>query len=288
MKKKIWPALKILFTLWIISSVVSMFFNSNTGVIVNGNVAVIPIHGIITVSKTSGFTTTGVTSQGVITNLEKAYSNPGIKAVILDINSPGGSGVAADEISQVIKLSNKTTIAVIRDVGASAAYWIASSTDYIYSNRLSLVGSIGVIGSYLDFSDFITEYNITYQRYVSGEYKDMGSMFKKPTEKERELWQDLIDQMRDMFVEEVALNRNIPVKNVDMLSDGRLFLGVDAKKLNLVDELGTKKDALFFIANTYNITVQPVEFKEKKSFSDYLSEFKTGKFINSDPTIQFK
>ena len=67
MKKKIWPALKILFTLWIISSVVSMFFTSNT-TIVNGNVAIIPIHGVITVSKASGLTSDGVTSDGVIAN----------------------------------------------------------------------------------------------------------------------------------------------------------------------------------------------------------------------------
>ncbi|MEM4397999.1 MAG: RDD family protein, partial [Candidatus Woesearchaeota archaeon] len=135
------------------------------------NVAIIPLYGVISVSEGDMFSSDIISSDAVIKKIEKAENNKEIKAIIFDINSPGGSPVATDEISQKIKSlkqKNITTIAVIREYGASGAYWIASSTDYIFANRMSLVGSIGVIGSYLDFSGFLNRYNITYQRYVSG------------------------------------------------------------------------------------------------------------------------
>ena len=287
MKKKIWPALKIIGIIWILSSILAMFFSTNTDLISSGNVAVIPMHGIITVSKAGGLSN-GVTSDEVIKHLKKATENPNIKVIVLDINSPGGSGVAADEIGQYVKTINKTTVAVIRDMGTSAAYWVASATNKIYANKLSLVGSIGVIGSFLDFSEFINEHNISYQRYVTGEFKDMGSMFKKPTKAEEKLMQKIIDDMKDIFVNEVALNRNLDVKKVNEIANGQFYLGNEAKDLGLIDEIGTKENAFKFIENEFNITVQEVELKKKLSFSDYISEFRIGKFINLNPYFLFK
>ena len=84
--------------------------------------------------------------------------NKDIKAIVLEINSPGGSAVASDEIASAVKKSNKPTVAVIREAGASGGYWIASSTDHIIANRMSITGSIGVISSYLEFSGLIEKY----------------------------------------------------------------------------------------------------------------------------------
>jgi len=156
-----------------------------------------------------------------------------------------------------IKSIDKPTVSVIRDVGASAAYWVATSTDRIYANRLSLTGSIGVIGSYLDFSDFIEEYNISYQRYVSGEFKDMGSPFKEPTKKEMGLFQDLINKMKEFFVNEVADNRNMTYEKVSELADGRIFLGIEAKELGLIDETGTKQDVVHYLETERRRKFQP-------------------------------
>jgi len=283
-KDKVFPALKIIASLWIISSLAAMFF-SMEGDIGSGNVAVIPIHGFITVSEGSSFTSGIISSDTVIEHLDNAASNPNIKAIILDINSPGGSGVAADEISQKIKSIDKATVAVIREIGASAAYWIAASTDYSFSNRISLVGSIGVIGSYLDFSDFIKEYNVTYQRFVSGELKDMLSPFREPTKEEKEIFQKILDDLHMIFVEEVAQNRNMSIEEVEKLATGEIFIGTQAEKLNLVDYVGTKQDAVEFIEKKLNISAQLVEYKKKKGLSELLSEFKPeiGKFINPIP-----
>jgi len=287
MKKKIIQALKIIGIIWLLSIIISsMFSYSNFD---SGNIAVIPIYGEITTIGSKGFTV-GASAEKIIADLDEAYNNPNIEAIILDINSPGGSGVAADEISQKIKGSEKLTVAVIRDYGTSAAYWIASSSDHVYANRLSLTGSIGVIGSFLDFSGFIQEYNITYQRYVSGELKDMGSAFKQPSTKEKEIYQKLIDDMQNIFIEEVAMNRNLTISEVEKMATGQIYLGIEAKELGLVDELGTKEDAVEYIETQLNITSDLVRYEEKINFMDLLS-MKTGemgKFINPGSSILFK
>ncbi|MEK6916457.1 MAG: signal peptide peptidase SppA [Nanoarchaeota archaeon] len=283
-KIKILPVLKILAILWIISSLTSLFFVSDFS-IAKGNVAIIPIHGVIGVD--GSLTGSSVSSDSIIAAIDKA-DKMGVKAIMFDINSPGGSGVAADEISQKIKSINKTTVAIIRDIGTSAAYWVASSTDYVYASRLSMTGSIGVIGSYLDFSGLLEENNVTYQRYVSGELKDMGSVFKEPSAKERQIFQDIINKMNDFFIQEVAENRGMSTQEVRRLATGQIYLGSDAKTLGLVDELGTKQDALKFIANKYNITATSFEIKEKKSLIDILSGLKRENFINLLPSIQIR
>ena len=248
------------------------------------------MHGAIYVNEPGSLSMDGVTSDQIIDQLEKASNDPGVKAIILDINSPGGSGVAADEISQKIKTLEIPVISVIRDSGASAAYWIATSTDKIFANRMSLTGSIGVVGSYLDFSDFITEYNVSYQRYVSGDLKDMGSAFKKPSSKDKEVFQKIINKMNDFFIKEVATNRNMSVTKVRKLATGEVYLGIDAKANGLIDELGTRSDAVKYLEIKLNSSITPVIFKEKKTLSS-LFELRTdeiGKFINSGPSFEFK
>ncbi|MEM3374063.1 MAG: signal peptide peptidase SppA [Candidatus Woesearchaeota archaeon] len=248
------------------------------------NVAIIPIHGTISVSEGDMFSSGVVSSESVISKLDKVLKNKEIKAVIFDINSPGGSPVPTDEISQKIKELKKyniTTIALIREYGASGAYWIASSCDYIFANRMSLVGSIGVIGSYLDFSGLLQRYNITYQRYVSGELKDMGSPFKPASEEEKKVFQKLIDDLNEIFIEEVSLNRNLSIEDVRKLATGQVYLGIEAKKLKLIDEIGTKQDAINFIEKNLNINANVIEYKDTKSIFDSLlaSKSKLGNFI---------
>ncbi len=256
--------------------------------------AVIPIRGMIVVDAPTGlYREGGVSSEQIIRYINDADSNPSVKAILFDINSGGGTPVATDEIAQRIKTINKTNIAVIREVGASGAYWIASATDRIFANRMSITGSIGVIGSYLEIADLLDQYNITYRRLVSGEYKDMGSPFKEMTKDEENKYQAILDQMHEFFIEEVAANRNLDPDEVKDISDGSVFLGVEAKDLNLVDELGTKADAIAYLEKELNITASLYEYKEEMSIFDLFSmfsnpDFKIAKFINSHneiPTI---
>ena len=254
----------------------------------SGNVALIPIEGVIIGSDDSSsiFENTA-TSQDIVELIEKADKNSNIKAIVLQINSPGGSAVASEEIANAARKTNKTTVAWIREVGASGGYWVASASDHIVASRMSVTGSIGVIGSYLEFPGLLERYNVTYQRLVSGEYKDIGTPFKEMTPEERAVFQKAIDSMRDYFVSEVAKNRNMPRKDVDKIANGLFYIGLEAKDLGLVDELGSKEEVIAFIEKKEGIKAELVEYKKETTLFDVLSEvmgkqsFFVGKGIGS-------
>ena len=238
----------------------------------SGNVALIHIDGVIMGSEDSqSFFESTTSSLDAVELIEKADKNPNIKAIILEINSPGGSAVASEEIANAVKKTNKTTVAWIREVGASGAYWIASSADHIVANRVSITGSIGVIASYLEFPGLLERYNVTYRRLVAGKYKDIGSPFKEMTSEEASVFQQNLDVIRDYFVSEVAKNRNLNKKDVDKIANGLFYLGSQAKDLGLVDELGGKDEVIKYIDGKEDITAEIAEYKKEKGILDLLS-----------------
>ena len=254
----------------------------------SGNVALIPIEGVIVGTEDSEFLFESITtSPETVEFIEKADKNPNIKAIILEINSPGGSAVASEEIANAVKKTNKTTVAWIREVGASGAYWAASASDHVVANRVSITGSIGVIASYLEFPGLLEDYNVTYRRLVSGKYKDIGSPFKEMTEEENEIFQKNLDTIRDYFVSEVAKNRNMNKKDVDKVANGLFYLGAQAKELGLVDEIGGKDEVISYIEKKEGIKAELVEYKKEKTLFDVLSKvlsrqsFFVGKGIGS-------
>jgi protease-4 len=273
---------KIIRTTWkVISTGISilmvlifaMFFFSIIGSFVpaleTGNVAVIPLEGLITTGDVTFQTT--VDSAGIVKLIEKAQENDDIKAIILEINSPGGTPVATDEIASAVKESNKTTIAVIRETGASGAYWIATAADKIYANKMSITGSIGVQASRLEFTGLLADYNVTYRRLTAGRLKDAGTMLREMTPEEQQLFQTMLNKLHDEFIRTVAENRHLPETTVRELATGFVYLGSEAKELGLVDELGNKKDALKYLEQELNITAEPVDYKIQGTFFDKLA-----------------
>ena len=238
-----------------------------------GNVALVPIDGIILGTDDSGSFFESVSSSlDIVELIEKADKNPNIKAIMLEINSPGGSAVASEEIANAVRKTNKTTVAWIREVGASGAYWIASSAEHVVASRVSITGSIGVIASYLEFPGLLERYNVTYQRLVSGKYKDIGSPLKEMTAEEKAIFQQNLDAIKDYFVSEVAKNRNMNKKDVDRIANGLFYLGAQAKELGLVDELGGKDEAIRYIEKREGIKAEIVEYKKEKTLLDILSD----------------
>ena len=236
------------------------------------NIAVIPIEGVITGNGGSTLGQQGVTSHQIIDFIDQANADLTIDGIILEINSPGGSAVASDEISAAVKKSEIPVISVIREAGASGGYWIASSTDFIIANRMSITGSIGVISSYLEFSGLMDDYGVGYERLVSGDLKDLGTPFKKLKQNEQEILQKKIDLIHDYFVEEVSLNRDIPKEKVEKLATGEFYLGVEALNLGLIDQLGDMDTAreyykLFYDANN----VKLVSYQQEPSLFDVLA-----------------
>ncbi len=237
-----------------------------------GNVALIPIEGPITVGGQRTLGESSVSSTSTVQFIKEAEENPTIEAIVLSINSPGGSAVASDEIAQALKHTTKPTIALIREVGASGGYWIASATDHIIANRMSITGSIGVISSYLEFSGLMKEYGVGYERLVSGKFKDVGTPFKKLDASEKALLQGKIDTIHDYFVDEIAQNRNLEKDLVAKLATGEFFLGSEALEYGLVDELGNEDTVKEYLIQQHNLSgVDFVVYQQEETFWDILT-----------------
>ena len=235
-KRPLWK--KVLITISIIFGVllfISLFDDTKFG-----NVALIPINGMITGNGGNYLGERTISSMDITNYIKTAEEDPQIKVILLEINSPGGSAVASDEIASAIKKCKKPTVALIREAGASGGYWIASATNYIIANKMSITGSIGVISSYLEFSGLMEEYGVDYQRLVSGKHKDMGTPLKKLEDDEKIILQNKLDKIHDIFIREIAINRDLSLTKVKELATGEFYLGIEAYELGLVDELGDK------------------------------------------------
>lgn len=237
---------------------------------VSGNVAVIPIKGVILAGGGDSYFEELTSSVDTVAALREADEDISIQAVILDINSPGGAPVASDDIVQQVRKMNKTVVAVIGDIGTSGAYWVASASDRIFANEVSITGSIGVIGSYVEVAKLLEDYNVTYRRVVSGKYKDIGSPLKEMTDEEGALLQNTVDKMRDYFVRSVAQNRGMKLEDVSKLATGAFYLGSEAKENGLVDEMGNFYDAISYIESKHNITAELVEYTAGPTFLESL------------------
>ncbi len=237
-----------------------------------GNIAVIPIAGVITsTSDAERLISQGSANSKKISEwVKKADESDNIKAIILEINSPGGSPVATDEIASAVKKAKKPTVAVIRETGTSGAFWVATSAGTVFANKMSLTGSIGVLASRLEFAGLLKDYNITYRRIVAGKYKDAGSRFKEMTAEEQALFQKTIDKIHEYFIEEVAKNRNLDTASVRELATGFVFLGEEAKELGLIDYLGGRDEAVKFLEEKLGIKAEISEFRERGKLTDLL------------------
>lgn len=257
----------------IIAGAIGLFLGvGSTETVKIGNVAVIPVEGPIVTTSGAGLGKREVVSDDIIRLIEKAEKDTTIKAIVFAINSPGGSPVASDEIAAAIKTTNKTSVGWIRDLGASGAFWIATATDHVIANPASFTGSIGVIGSYLEFGNFLSDYNVTYRRLTAGKYKDMGSPFKTMTPEEQALFQQSLDELHTGFINAVAENRKLSPDVVRNLATGQFYTGLQAKNLGLVDELGGRKEVVAYLKQQLKTDITLVPFKKPKSFFERLAE----------------
>src|SRR3989338_8744063 len=232
-----------------------------------GNVALIPIEGVITGDGGSYLRQSTTSSKTIVEFIEDAEKDAQIQAIVLEINSPGGSAVASDEIATAIKKSTKPTVALIREAGASGGYWIASATNHIIANRMSITGSIGVISSYLEFSGLMEKYGVGYEQLTAGKYKDMGVPYRKLQDEEKSIFQSKLNTIHRFFKEEIAENRKLSEEAVEQLATGEFFLGVEAFSLGLVDELGDKTAVEEYLKTVHGLeSVDYVEYRREVGF----------------------
>jgi protease IV len=257
----------VFFVIFILLPLSLSLFSTKTG-----NVALIPIEGIITSNGGSYLGQATISSKTIVGFIQEANDNEHIKVILLELNSPGGTPVGTDEIAAAVQATEKPVVALIREVSASGGYWIASAADHIISNRMSVTGSIGVLSSYLEFSGLMEDYGVGYERLVAGDNKDIGSPFRKLTQKEKATVQKRLDKLHTFFIEEVAKNRNLPEKKVRELANGDVYLGVEALDLGLVDQLGNKDTAKMYISNNYGIKeIKFLEYVQEVSLLEMLT-----------------
>ncbi len=230
-----------------------------------GNIALIKVSGSIS-SGGETFFEKQASPDEIIAMIERAEKNAAVKGILVEINSPGGSPVASEELMKAVKNAKKPAAAVIRDIGTSGAYWVASAADFVVASPVSITGSVGVSGSYLVFSQLLENYGVRYERLVSAEHKDIGSPFRNLTEEEIAIAEEALAKMHDYFLSSVVENRQLTDKAaIEKISTAIVFLGSEAKELGLVDELGGKKEAEEWLKQQTNLTEISYVTYEKRS-----------------------
>ncbi|MDD5544872.1 MAG: signal peptide peptidase SppA [Acidobacteriia bacterium] len=207
-------------------------------------------------------------STSFVEQLDKYGKDSSIKAIVLHIDSPGGSAAASQEIYSAINRvrtkNKKIVVASIASVGASGAYYAACAADKVYANPSALTGSIGVILQYYSYGDLLKWMKMKDVVVKSGQFKDTGDPARDLTDAEKEYLQKLIDDTYQQFVEAVAKGRKLSVDAVKTVADGRVFTGREAKANKLVDEVGDLQDAIDAAAKMANIKGEPHVIKSTK------------------------
>ncbi|MBI3547678.1 MAG: signal peptide peptidase SppA [Elusimicrobia bacterium] len=197
-----------------------------------------------------------------------------VKAIVLDINSPGGSVGAVQEVYQaILRVRNekkKPVVAVVGDIAASGGYYLAAACDKIVVHPGSLIGSIGVIFNRIEAEPLLKKIGITTEPIKSGKMKDIGSPARPMTKEEKEVLQAIIDDTYGQFLTAVAEGRKMPVDKVRPMADGRIFNGAQALSLGLVDQLGDSRDALLLAGKLGGIPGKPKIMRDSDSFSSVL------------------
>ncbi len=199
-----------------------------------GNIGIVEINGVI------------LSSKKIIQEIKDFRDDPGIKAIIVRINSPGGGIGPSQEIYREIEKTRpqKKIITSMGSVAASGGYYIASATEGIIANPGTITGSIGVIMEYTNLMEIAKKIGISPVVIKSGKFKDAGSPLRELDDAERRYFQDLVDELHQQFVKDAAKARKIPLEKMAALADGRVFTGQKALGLKLIDRIGNLDDAI--------------------------------------------
>lgn len=252
-KKKYIPALLIL----VISAYLIRHFYHNNSC---SAVAVIPITDHITSSPT--YDDKGVErgdetlALDIIKQIREANTNRKVKAIMFEIDSHGGDGVSAQKVIYALKEVHKPTVALIRSVGDSAAYWIATATGHIFALPISDVGGIGITSSYSDGYDQNQKNGITFHQLSIGKYKDMLNPDKPLTSDEQAHIMKELEIKNQYFLQGVADNRHLSLDKVKELANGAPMTGQEALKNGLIDEYGSFAEVERYLSKVLNKDVK--------------------------------
>lgn len=230
-----------------------------------GKIALIKIDGMISDSDLSGpFNVIGTEPEPTIELIRRADSDLEIKAILLRINSPGGTVAASQEIYRELMRVSKPVISSIGDVGASGAYYVACASSRIVASPSSAVGSIGVIMEAPNYGELLKKLGVEMTVVTSGKHKDIGNPARKMTPEEMLILQSQSDLAYKQFTKDVAKGRRVKISKAEEWATGLAYPGEEAKKMGLIDDLGNYQDAIDLAAELGKIVGEPeiVEYSQ--------------------------
>ncbi|MEP9409935.1 MAG: signal peptide peptidase SppA [Candidatus Brocadia sp.] len=277
----------LLFTLFIGSLVLSKALITSTAAkgrkqvtetVIGGSgeskVAIIPIKGILSNESAEGiFIEKPSIVEVVKQQLEQATDDAHVKAILLEVDSPGGGITASDIIyNQIIKfkaVTQKKVVVYMQDIAASGGYYISSAADAIVAHPTTITGSIGVIMPLINVAELINRYGIKDNSIASGNLKEIGSPLKEMTADEAAILKGIIDEMYMQFVKVVSTGRNLDIEAVKKIADGRIYTGKQAIENGLVDQLGYLEDAITLTKKLAGLTeATVVRYEEHYGLAD--------------------
>lgn len=213
-------------------------------------ILIIPINGMISGHREKGMMSSSPSLiQEVVSHLDKAKKDKRIKAVILKVNSPGGTVTGSDLLyHEIVKFKEETGIPVVAcmmGMATSGGYYVSLPADYIVAHPTTVTGSVGVVFMRPKFNDLMGKIGVEMEISKSGHNKDMGSPFRPTTEEESELFQKLIDDMAVIFKDKVIKHRKLSDKNLKDVLSAKVYIAQDALNNGLIDEVGFVDDAVW-------------------------------------------
>lgn len=199
---------------------------------------------IIDLAGTIQYDGTACSPEGFKELLDEASDNKHVKAIVLRVNSGGGTATAGEEMAEYLKQFDKPVVVSSASINASAAYEISAQADYIYVAKSTEIGSIGTAMQVTDLSGLLGMLGVNMDVIASSESKDSSYGFRPLTEEERAYYQRMVNQINDMFIENVSEGRGMTLEEVRALANGLAFTGVDAVENGLADAIGTREDAV--------------------------------------------
>jgi protease-4 len=275
MKKNPWIILLVLvfifgslFVFLMGSAAISLFGDSNVRVTAKNSILHLKLEGVI------------MDGKKILKPLEKYAENKNIKAIVVEINSPGGVVGPSQEIYYELKRvreeQKKPIVAVSTGLMASGAYYAAVGADKIVVAPGALVGSIGVIMEFMNLEKLYDWAKVSRYSITTGKFKDSGAEYRPMREDERSLFQSLINDVWGQFKEAVATGRNLKPEIVNQYADGRVFTGRQAVENGLADKTGTVQDAIQMAADMANISDNFELFEPPKAHKNILEMFTGG------------
>jgi len=240
-------------------------------------VGIVKIVGPITMSGDGSAFGSIYSSDAIIRHIGKLQNDPKVKAIVVRIDSPGGTVAATQEIFKKLYNARKKNIPLVAsmgDVAASGGYYTASACNYIFANHGTITGSIGVIMMSPNLKGLFEKLGIQMNVIKSGKYKDILSSSRDVSEEELQLLQSLIDSTYKQFLKDVSLGRNLPISDFEQYADGRVVSGSQALDYKLVDQIGTYEDAIMKAKELANLPADaPVYYDSLTGFDQFLSLF---------------